>query len=329
MKRFSVILTVLVMLASSACVREAEIPLDINGGRLYLACFPSSDFDVTYISVTAATPASYKPFSKILTGLDIEFKVNGVSYEPEYVSVDERYQYTYSVSAPLAVGDKIEVRAVAEGYPEAYAQTVIPEGEQIEMSRELRGECIHHTFYIKRNDGMGEKHYYGVFMDGLTTFETVYPESLGKEPEYETEYTVIGCGNEFSPIVSKEDDLREYRPIKRCKVAERDMVIFEDDGGRTSELKIEIDAFPDRDGQIAYGYGHDKDVFRTLVMNLHILHLPKEVYEHYNPVEMDDYASSGLIPPFVSKTNVSGGFGWVSAMGVFTYDNLPNLNVHN
>ena len=105
----------MLLLSVLSCEREMDIPLKPGTGRLYLECFPSDGNDTTYISLTAASPVTDGVAPGRLSGIRMDFSVNGEPAVPKLYSVDND-TYTYMADFPIETGDRISVSASAEGW---------------------------------------------------------------------------------------------------------------------------------------------------------------------------------------------------------------------
>lgn len=59
----------------------------------------------------------------------------------------------------------------------------------------------------------------------------------------------------------------------------------------------------------------DYRVFRRTLYKVELYSLSRQAYEYLNPQTNEALIGSGLIPPFISSGNVSGGYGICSGMG--------------
>ncbi len=311
MRKIPAILSSLLLIAALSCERETDLPLKPDGGRLYLECFPSNNHDTTYIKLTAAVPITEYEGPKELSNIMMNFRVNGDSFAPKLYSEDN-YVYTYIADVPLKPGDIVSVDASAEGYPQITASSSVPDEADMEMSREIYNYgTLRHKFTVRRNDGSGQKHYYGVAIRGVCRMEKTYADS-DRQPETEVSYLRYDYKME-SPVKSKDEDILGYKTIKQCHVNGTDMVIFEDDGGKTTDLEIVVDIPYQQDKY--WVVVEDYKIFRRTLYNVEMFRIPKEAYEYLNPRINESLLAAGLIPPFISNGNISGGYGIASCMG--------------
>ena len=313
-----IIFLILCVLAAVACQKDIEIPLDSKGGRLYLECFPSNDSDTTFIKLKAATPVKEKDALKELNNIDIQLSANGNSHKAGLLS-EQNHVYTYFVLAPLRVGDEVTVRASADGYPAVTASSTIPAKPEISFTRELSHYAsIKHTFRIQRDGNNGEVHYYGVCIDRITAYETTYTDPA-KEAESDEEWESCDCDAETSLKTSDGS-----KRINSAKVNGRNMVVFEDDGGASKEVAVTLSTGFYADMLRAYSPEYKR--YRRTRYNIQIFRLAKAEYEHLNPQRNNLLVGTGLLPPFTSYGNVSGGYGIMSCMGRKESGWLPNLS---
>lgn len=301
----------MLLLSVLSCERETDIPLKPGTGRLYLECFPSNGHDTTYISLTAARPVTDLAAPGRLSGIRMDFSVNGESAGPELYSVDND-TYTYMADFPIETGDRISVSASAEGYPSVSATSEVPVAPEIEMDREIyRYGTLRHRFTVRRDGGPGRKRYYGVAITGERRMETVYADP-DMEPVTEVSRLQYDYGMS-SPVESTDEDILGYETITQCRVNGMNMAVFEDDGGNTPELEIVVDIPYEKDKY--WVVTEEYSTYRRTLYRVDMFLIPEQAYEYLNPKVNESLLAAGLIPPFINRGNVSGGYGTVSCMG--------------
>lgn len=311
MRIIPAILSSVLIIAASACERETVLPIKPDGGRLYLECFPSNGHDTTYIRLAAALPITEAEGTKALSGIMMDFKVNDESFAPELYSEDN-HVYTFIADVPLKTGDIVSVNAMADGYPQIMATSSVPHEADMEMSREIYNYgTLRHRFKVKRNDGSGQKHYYGVAIRGVLRMEKTYADP-DMQPEVEVSCLQYDYRTE-SPLKSEDEDVLGYKTITQCHVNGTNIVIFEDDGGKTPDLEIVVDIPYQQDKY--WVVVEDYKIFRRTLYNVEMFRIPEAAYEYLNPRINESLLAAGLIPPFISNGNISGGYGIFSCMG--------------
>lgn len=312
----------LLALAALSCERIIFFPAKEDSARLFLECFPTNGNDTCFIKLTAAVPMAELSENRELTGVEVEFFLDGQSLPVVPYSVANGI-HIFSVSAFPAAGERVRVRARADGIEAVEAETSIPEIElpEIKMSRELGiNGTIRHSFSFS-GSGSKEKHYYGISIEGIRRMETVY-----SDPSIESELEIFNIGYDYnmSTSIPKPDNLIEDKPtIVQCEVNGRNMVIFEDDGGKTEEYCVYIDIPYTRDRYEVIDIGYS--TFRRIMYKVSLYGLSKEAYEYLNPYYNRFLLGSGLIPPFVGHSNVSGGYGMLCGMAAYSTEWLENL----
>lgn len=321
MKRTYIILAVLSLCTISACEHEIRLPVEPDGGRLYIESFPSNGQDTTYIRLMTALPVTAPETSRKLEDVVMTFSVNGESFAPELFAEDGSI-YTYIVNAVLEKGNKVEVAVSANGFPSVSSVSNVPEGADLEMSREIFNYgTLRHKFTVKRDDTSGEKRYYGISVTGQKFMETTYTDSQ-LMPKVEVSYLLYDY-EMSSPVTSPEEDMFGFKTIKQCQINGCSMAIFEDDGGKTRSLEVTIDIPYEKDGYRSVSIDHR--TFRRTIYRVKIFSLTKDAYEYLNPKRNSSLIGTGLIPPFISSDNISGGYGITSCIGCTDLGWLDNL----
>ena len=321
MKAISSIIATMSIVLLASCEKEIGLPLKSDGGRLYLECFPSNGHDTTYISLAAALPATEYGASAELSNISIDFKVNGVLAIPEFHSKTGDV-YNYIVEVPLETGDEVSLAAGADGYPSVTSVSYIPEGADIEMTREIYNYgTLRHRFTVHREDNSGEKRYYGIVIIGERRMETTYPDP---EKEQETEISRITFKYKlYSPVQPSDAEVLDYETIVTCPVNGTDMVLFEDDGGKTPDMEVIVDIPYDRDKY--WEIGPEKNVFRRTLYLVKMFSVTPQAYDYLNPKINESLLFAGLVPPFISYGNVDGGYGLNAGMGCISSGWMENL----
>lgn len=320
MRRILATVPLMFILAASACEREIDLPLKPDGGRLYLECYPAEGHDTTYIRLIAALPITDPGASGELSGAKIEFLINGKSSDPVLYSADS-HVYTYMVEAPLSQGDQVRVEASADGYPSVSASSSVPPGVTgVDMQREiLDGSILRHRFTVRRNDASGEKHYYGIVIRGELRKETTYTD-VGKAPETDISYLEYDC-MVSSQLKPENEGPSGHETIIRCDINGMDMAVFEDDGGKTRSFEVLVDIPYEEDGYLAAG--PEYSIYRRTLYNVEIFSISGLAYGYLNPRVNEALIATGLVPPFISRGNVSGGYGITSCMGCTSSGWIP------
>lgn len=320
MRRILATVPFIFILAASACEREIDLPLKPDGGRLYLECYPAGGHDTTYIRLVAALPITDPGASGDLSGARVDFRINGRSFAPELYSADN-HVYTYMVNAPLSQGDQVSVEASAEGYPSVSASSSVPPGVTgVEMRREIYdGTMLRHRFTVTRNDNSGEKHYYGIVIRGELHKETTYADAE-KAPETDISYLEYDY-MASSQLMPENGGPLGHETIIICDVNGMDMVVFEDDAGKTPSFEIVVDIPYEEDGYLAAG--PEYSTYRRTLYNVEMFSISGLAYEYLNPRVNEALIATGLVPPFISRGNVSGGYGIASCMGCTSSGWIP------
>lgn len=307
-------ITILAMLLTAvSCVQTIEIPVDVRQGRLYVECLPCNDCDTTFIRLASALPINSTDKSKALDDIRIDFRVNGTQMDAAQLS-EENGIYTYIVLGRLSQGDEITLVASAAGVPETTSSSVIPGGcEGLELvGREIHRGHLRHIFKIRRENNDGIKRYYGVSIEGKTTYEKKY-----HKPEYGEDETVtkdiVMTYEAQSSFVFQDDEIMNFKTITQAWVNGREIVIFEDDGGASKEITVTIDVPHDEDMNIETG--PEYTIYRHSEYNVSTYNIGKNGYKYINPQINYALLGAGLIPPFINYSNISGGYGVNEGMG--------------
>lgn len=312
MRKYCVISALLALFAASACEKEIDLPVKADGGRLYLESFPDNGPGVTYISLAGARPVAEAEGPVGLEGVEVGFSVGGKAVEPEFLYEDSGL-YVYSVDVPLETGDEVAITASAEGYPPVSSASVVPARADMEMTREVWNYgFLRHRFTIDRTGDPGEKRYYGVRIRAIRYMETSFADpSLAPE----VEESVLEFDYEKST---------NGKTVVQTKVNGRNMLVFEDDGGVTPRLEIIVDLPFDAD--MYRITTQEYKTYRRTVYNIETYRIGRGGYESLNPRVDQFLLGTGLVPPFISYGNVTGGYGIVSCMGMSETGWLANLD---
>lgn len=315
------IIPLLLALIVSSCEMTADIPVRNSGGRLYLECFPSDACDTTVIKIAAATPISDLSAKRELTNIVIDLKVNGCSIPPEQVSAENSI-YVYHAPTKLKEGDEISIKAGADGYPLLSALSLVPKADGLDMSREIYNyRTLRHKFAIRRDDNSGERRFYGVHIKGMRLMETFFSDA-GKEMVTDTTYLQYNY-KMFSPVETPDKDILDYKAIRQCEVNGMNLVIFEDDGGKTKSVDIVIDIPYESDMYRTVTESYK--VFRRTLYSIDVFDISDMAYEYLNPNKNQMLIGAGLIPPVAKYGNVVNGYGIMSGMGCVTTGWVKNL----
>lgn len=311
MKKILTIIPAIFLLAAVSCEKEIPVPLEPDGDRLYLECFPACGHDTTYIRLAAALSVTGSGGSRELSGVGLYFRVGGRAYVPQLYSSDD-FVYTYKVAAPLVAGDKVFLTASASGYPSVSSESSVPEAAEVDMQREIYDSSIlRHRFIVRRNDGSGEKRHYGVVIRGRRSLEVVYADPE-KAPETHVSYLDYPY-KMSSPVKNGDGGIFADPTIMRVDVNGMNMVIFEDDGGNTPDLEVLVDIPYEEDGYVVSD--PEYSVYRQTQYSVDIFSISALAYAYLMPSLNEMMISTGLVPPFIEESNVSGGYGITSCMG--------------
>ncbi|MDE5956409.1 MAG: DUF4249 domain-containing protein [Bacteroidales bacterium] len=297
------------------------MPCGDKAGRLYVECFPASGTDTTFVKIVATKPLCKDAQFTALTGLEVDFYVNGVPCRLETCSTGARKSVLYTV-CQLTEGDEVSVSVAADGYPSVSSRSVVPGGPSFGLERELLGNNIRHRLsFVSPGDGC--KHYYGAKIHGTLTYNSVSWSSGA--PEYAvTEIPRDLPLEAYNPSVSFGDDIVGMKTIVTRDVNGGMMAIFEDGGAQYDKLDVFIDVpyLSDR-----YDFTSLTDtVVRRCHYNVEVFSIAPEAYRFLNPQINYSLLAAGLVPPFMSSGNIDGGYGMLSCMGRSDSGLLKNLD---
>lgn len=299
------------LLAAASCEKEIPVPLKPDSGRLYMECFPACGHDTTYIRLAAALSVTESGGSRELSGVSLNFRVGGRAYVPQLYSSDD-FVYTYRVAAPLVAGDNVFLKASASGYPSVSSESSVPEEADVDMQREIYDNSIlRHRFIVRRDGGSGEKRYYGVVIRGRRSLEMVFAD-----PEKAPETYISYLDYQYrmsSPVNNGNGGIFDDPAIMRVEVNGMNMVIFEDDGGKTPDLEVLVDIPYEEDGYVQVE--PEYSIYRQTQYSVDIFSISALAYGYLMPSLNEMMISTGLVPPFIEESNVSGGYGITSCMG--------------
>ena len=152
----------------------------------------------------------------------------------------------------------------------------------------------------------------------------VLDDTPDPEKEPETEISRITFKYKlYSPVQPSDAEVLDYETIVTCPVNGTDMVLFEDDGGKTPDMEVIVDIPYDRDKY--WEIGPEKNVFRRTLYLVKMFSVTPQAYDYLNPKINESLLFAGLVPPFISYGNVDGGYGLNAGMGCISSGWMENL----
>lgn len=104
-----------------------------------------------------------------------------------------------------------------------------------------------------------------------------------------------------------------YKTIFSANIIGRDYLFFEDDGGLSKDLQIK--SVHSENHSFREYLSQNEQIIRFVYSKAELYSIDKLTYKYVNPQINYAFLGMGLIPPFVSYTNVEGGYGILACMG--------------
>lgn len=310
-----------------SCEREFEIKDPNAGPKLYIESLFYDHQDTVSITVIATRPTTEPPKQyEIPSGMKITVLEDG---QPREVLDDEgdgmpnplyNYdmpEYRWYLTGGFKPGSKVEIKAEADGYPDAYSVVYMPEKFNDFTCRVEKFSEGRSFLHIEYEDDPATTDYYGVSV-------TRYSKAVlfDGTVDFESNYGII------NPPAS--DDFGEYDyPCWNMRYKGwdmwRDMVFWNDsresEGGKqTFTILISEKQGPDS-WLWSDSMGGDGEIKGTVYSsdNVYMYKLTSDTYHYLNGQWNDNYndmAGFGLTPPTYAFTNIRGGIGIFAGMSV-------------
>lgn len=303
----------------SACDYTTELPIGSVGGKLIVECFLGSETDTTYLKIFAARPAN-KPF--IEESIDVKsviMKVNGEECELYKKSGTGDICY-YSIR-DLKKGDNVSLYVDAKGYPPVSSTTTLLNGPDFMIERALTNGRAVYKVFVEADLREGGNHYYGYRMLKKISYESVSWAS--GTPVYKTEEKYSVADFYVMKDFNDTEEIPGYRNVMKVQVNNKPMVIAEaEKNSKVYELSFSLPYERDR-----YEYRSLTDTtVRKFQYNLEVFNIGRLAYNYLNPQVNFYLLSAGLVPPFLSMGNISGGYGVLGSFGRSSTGWMENID---
>ncbi len=341
--KHNTILIFLLTLVVSSC----EYELDFSGydrtGRLFVFGMPGSS-DTTVVRLNSTIPIGDRNSLPLpLDDAQVSLVVNGEEVvmkraDEAVPSLPEGCFYTLH---PLSPGDRVEVRAAAEGAEPVWAESVVPEmfpeyqlAMEVVMSADNYPVDLIFSVSFKGDPDVSDhyamqvcqrKEYYNYSID--SGYE--YPGNY----EYEYIGYEVGDDSDDGLYPFRKPIIVNYNPIKGLYLYENaPMVIFNEDTSENGEETLEFLADYssdmvtqgtfDENGVLIEGKGYH------ISYKMILYRLSDELYNFIRANEILDVnlpVLVGAAPPSYLYTNIRGGVGVFGGISVTETDWIPNM----
>ena len=336
---------ILILLLALSCERIIDYPVDENG-RIYVDAVVGTE-DADRINLVVSRPAFG---SEAVSAEDIRLSLTNDGKSVELVrdmdyESDIEGEISYLVHGDFQPGQKLELRAEAEGLPSVKALTSVParmpdvevtcrevksyrDDEEYSGSSSLRTLCELHLTMDERPD---KDSFFGVQVLKEVSYDT-----LGKVPEHhwedyenagKTEYDALHINSksgEGGSISSVEKELM-------VAFAGGDMrVLAAEADGDASALDVYV--YPTNSHRRSGSYHYNEageEVWEWEVQEIYkykiiVYRLSPEIYHCFRARYMIDMADVpihlGFTPATYTYTNIEGGLGMFGAVSTYESD---------
>lgn len=356
-----------------SCKDDFDIDKLQDTSRLVVYSFPTEG-DTTLVAVTRSLPiSSFKGNKDVQSQQTVDaniiYKVNGELQEVKRIkNVQEARLFSkalgndglkilvgqYYVVGKQKAGDKIEIQALADGYPSVSASTSIPEKVELKMGDiRLNEKSVDHDVYFSVDkleatfsDAASSTDYYWVRVDRKQKVGTIkgtpkesdswafeiwadnylqYLDYKNREEYAEhvwdfstlwenITYPEIVTSSE--PLLSKKSSLNDDFGFDIYKFF-NGAYIFNDQtiNGQTYTMHLEVDANDDY-WNPSYGW----DCLYGFNYSVELYKVTPEYYrflKSINDAQSNSWADAGLMQVTPTYSNVKGGFGVVAGYNTF------------
>lgn len=309
----------------ASCDTEMDIKKVGAEPKIVLYCFPTPENDTTCITVMRSVPVTeHEPESMYgvkteelrLPGAKVSFLLNGVEQEVKYAPADTGSVQagSFYVACRIAEGDRIEVKASADGLPQASAVTTVPAVKAIKglSKTTVVHDLTQYDQLLLDLDGAAMRgSYYAVTVNKAYTL-------TGKD-YYDTPKTVSHC---YRNSVDLTDE-----PLIAPASSDVDLFGFSNSFYDSFYIfdgnNITSDTYTLRLNVGGMGYVWTDGFKSGTIINPRIevclYKIDTALYrflKSINDMNDNDLAKYGLAPILPTYSNVSGGLGVIGGCGV-------------
>lgn len=343
MKRY--IFFVFVLLLALSCERIIDYPVDGNG-RIYVDAVVGTG-DADRINLVVSRPALG---SETVSAEDIRLSLTNEGQPVELVrdmdyESDIEGEISYLVNGDFRPGQKLELRAQAEGLPSVISRTIVPAGiQEVEVAcREVKSyrddEIYTGSSYLKTlwelHLTMDEKPDKDSFF-GVQVLKKVSYDTLGTVPEYTWKDFENAGKIEFDAMYvnSKSGEGGSISSVEKELTVVFDggtMRVFNaQDNGSGSALDVYV--YPTKSHRKAGSYHYNaagEEVLEWEIQEIYnykimVYRISPEMYHCFRARYMIDAADVpihlGFTPATYTYTNIEGGLGMFGAVSVYESD---------
>lgn len=341
MKRFFTIILVALLVAVS-CEREAGFPAD-RDGRIFVSAMLGTD-GKDRISITVSQPAfGNEETAAEDVALYLEADGESVGLERD---MDDKEGVSYIPQSTFTPGQKLVLKAEADGLPSAKAETTVPAvlphltitPKIVEnYRRDELGQPMpdypyqRQNFHIVLDEEPHEDSYYGVQVLRKLMYYTVgevpdyiwdgYAENMGIA-EYDKLY-VNAVPSESGSLSSIETELVVSHDGGPMRVAQAAI----EDGKTAIDVYVEVTEHQIRSAQYNYKDGVEEliyAVYEVYEYKLKVFRLSPEIFHYLRGRYVVEESSApihlGFTPVTYTYTNVEGGLGMFGAVSKYETD---------
>ncbi len=342
MERFFILILTALLLAVS-CERETDFPAD-KDGRVFVSAMLGTD-GKDRISITVSQPA-FGNEEATAEDVSLYLEADGENVELER-DWDDKDGVSYIPQSTFKAGQKLVLKAEADGLPSAKAETIVPATlpqititpkivesyRQDELGQPMPNYPYkRQNFHIVMDEEPEEDSYYGVQVIRQLVYYKVgevpdyiwddYAERMGT-PEYDDLY-VNAAPSESGSLSSIETELIVDHDGGQMRVAQAAL----EDG--KAVIDVYVQATEHMMNSAHYTHNEDGEaelvyaVFELYEYKLKVFRLSPEIFHFFRGRYVVEESSApihlGFTPVTYTYTNVEGGLGMFGAVSTYETD---------
>jgi len=313
------------MLLVSCSETDMDITKIEQQPQIVVYCFPCSERDTTCITLLRSVPITKSemnnPYgieadSLRLHNADVSFMQNGVAKEVKYAAEETGTVPAgcYYVVGKIATGDKIELKAAADGLQSVSAETVIPPLQPIKSIRvttAVHDQTEYKQLLVDVDGAKMSGGYYAVTVSiaGHLTAESI--DGTAEERDFDLR---IAVNTEDEPLIAPsqtDTDLFSFEHYFH-----NDFYIFNGSNITTDSYTLRLNV------NTWWTPSWEYDTNYTVANARYVVHLYRidsplyKFLKSVNDMESNDLAKYGLAPVLPTHSNISGGTGVLGGCGV-------------
>lgn len=336
------IFLLVVFLVAVSCERETDFPAD-KDGRIFVSAMLGTD-GKDRISITVSQPALGEE-DATAEDVALYLEADGENVELER-DMDDKDGVSYIPQGIFSPGQKLVLRAEADGLPSAKAETRVPESlphvtitpkivesyRQDELGQPMPDYPYQRqNFHIVLDEEPEEGSYYGVQVLRKLVYYTVgdvpdyiwndYAENMGI-PEYDNLYVNAGP-SESGSLSSIETELIVDHDGGPMRVA----IGESEDGKAAIDVYVSVTEHLMRSAQYTSKDGVEElvyAVFELYEYKLKVFRLSPEIFHFFRGRYVVEESLApihlGFTPVTYTYTNVEGGLGMFGAVSMYETD---------